>query len=304
MHAIQLPSAVTVLVSYKDEAGKSYVLLGRSDPRYTDLEGRILHGERLPPSNWKFVGGNVEEDVAALGADDPQLEGYWPDYVPSSIAPNAMKELGEEANLSREICDTVPALQGLLKRAKLKFLYDEAVTSPYVGKKQVYYLNLDLGTLSPAQMEGLQQVVQPKDDMLQTILAPADTLLSNEVDATGRTTMRLKRTDGHCRTKEDFNGFDELETWLTYHDPSTEQGRFHRECILWMHHNLRGLDGIDTSSLYTEQPLGLYGHPGQQCHDIPCNELILRRHFDEAAEHDGRLHHPPPQEISLRTAQA
>ena len=266
------PQCVAALVTFRDEAGKTYVILGRPDPRYRDWSGESLAGRKLPVGCWQFFGGNAEYDPSQprdyWGEDDPQLPG-WPEQLVGDssrplnkrIARNALKELAEESNISAGSFNAVPPLRGLMKKAALHYICGQESANQWQKKQDTHFLHLDLGQLSAIQIAALKETVHPGDDMIQSIIIPADKIYRDE-----RNHLVLRVPDGICSYKVDFDGFPEMAQWderlaLRIEEAPTETEkqrlRERRENYHKMDQQLRGLDGIDEASLYFTDFIGM-----------------------------------------------
>ncbi len=264
--------SVTSIVTFNDETGNLYTLFGRPDPRYRDRSGKSLQGELLPVRDAKFIGGKVEDDIsdddikraeeftAITKFIHPSLE----DLDPRIIA-NGLKELEEESSLVPEVFmdpyDGAVRLGHTLTR-----------NGGMTEEQDIHYLNIHLGTLSDEDIDLLRDQIAPKDDMLRTIIMPVHALYADDDD-----TLSFKDRDGFVQTKTDFDGFPELDHWDHEFDTVinslrnkigdlgkdedkhrdeiqklegkiatllAEQQNFHD-----MHNTLRGMDGIDQTTL-------------------------------------------------------
>ncbi len=262
---------VATLVSFKNEKGEPFVILGRGDPRYHDTTGKALQGHKLSVGFLQLIGGHAEYDRE-------KTKNYWPDNYPAlanwpstlgqsnelqplskRIAVSGMRELAEEAHISPESFDRNPALKDLMNKARLHYSFRLSSKTEKGDRMTMHYLHLDLGTLTTEQIHAVQKTVHPGDDMIQTIIVPARAIQKND-----RRLLAVQLTDGYVATKTDFAGFPELEQWNENMDNQlkTATGKERDNVIKAKHafselHKLRGMEGIDTNDLETTEPIAL-----------------------------------------------
>ena len=287
---------VVTLVTFQDETGKPYLILGRSDPRYKDWKGECLTGKKLDVKTWQFFGGHVETEFSQprdrWSAEDPQLTG-WPEPADpqwqdgkhplyTRVARNAMKELAEEGGIGDTRFNETSALHGLLKHSKLIYMKCETGRNSEGKMQDTHYLRLDLGKLSAARIDALQQSVHPGDDMIHTIIIPADRIYR---DARGA--LVISSADGVNRYKTDFSGFPEIAEWNERFDveeanAGSDAARAiiaqRRACFQKMN-QLRDLDGVNETSLYSQAFIGMWGvHKPRENNDTILKEYLQKEY--------------------------
>lgn len=279
--------SVTTLVTFSDMAGNPYVILGRTDPRYHDKTAECFKHD-LPVGSWKFIGGHAEyiKDETRQYWDEtyPELAD-WPEVTDKEghtealskrIARNALKELREEAHISINDFNQTDELHDVMKHGTLHYMHK--VTLP--GEKRsrdVHYLHLDLGKLSNKKIAKLKEIIEPNDDMIETTIAPISELYRDE-----RGSMILCR-NADTKTKTVFEGFPEIDQWnerfdrRIANDPGgTAQAE--KDAFSRIHTEIRGLQGIDETSLHTTAPIGFHlGHG----HGHKSNGAILEEYLEK-----------------------
>lgn len=264
--------SVTTIVTYCDEHGELYILLGRPDPRYRDVEGACLKGKKLDVGACQFIGGQVEEDVelstlSFAGAENDDLD--------PRIKSTALKELEEEASFYAH------------EHAKSETTLTLIETIKHEGDQMghIHYLNLHLGTLSSDEISRLQQSIAPQDDMIQTILMPVSAL---KTDEDGSVLITLE--NGVHQTKTVFDGFPEIDRWNENYDAAiihagadqkrvarlTEERDFYNR----IDKEIRGLDGINTEALSPSLEVRMFKprDPNVRTDGQILEDFLLREH--------------------------
>lgn len=244
--------SVTTMVTYYDMDGQQHILLARPDPRYPDKTGQCLEGTKLSVGPCQFIGGQVEEDVQIdrLTSLETQQKGFnvLPDSIDRRIAAAAITEVAEESSLdvSKHITD----------QTHLSLVETLTRQSRQSGKSQdIHYLNLDLGFLSPDQMEALHGDLAPADDMIQLIDIPTTAIQRDGSEIS----IALQEAD--IKTKESFSGFPEIDHWNAEYEATigkaTQDGnnelaerlQSQRNTYNRINTEITGLQGVDEASL-------------------------------------------------------
>lgn len=253
--------AVVMMVTYRADGGHHYVVLGRRDPRPSDVKG-TWRQTPLKLGNPHFCGGEVEAQVSdALEARCG--ERFWnsvcetPPTLDRRVVLNGIKEMSEELNIN--YCDT----DSMFKNARLTLFKTDQSTTRTGEPQETHYLNFDIGWLSKRQAADLARTVNPADDCIETFVKRIDTLRVNR--DTGEIQLNLDRPieksgEAH-RLKRRFTGFSDIDDYRGKcdrlinehtsngdHDKAAEVAD-ERKNIDYMQERFRGLKGIDRSTL-------------------------------------------------------
>lgn len=250
--------SVTTIVTHTNSKGDLYVFLARPDPRYRDAKGLCLAGEKLKVGSCQFVGGTVEKNSLDFDPRDLSINGldYLKSQLHTKVIATALRELSEEIHLDVAKFSSADAHCSLV----------DTVTRDDLHRTQaIHYINIHLGTLSDEALHQLRQDIRPDDDLMQTIHIRAD-----KIKIDGNDNCHLLLSDAVVRTKTDFHGFHEIEDWNTNYSEAEkiardagdtvflERIKSERSSYNRMHVEIRGLQGIDLESLYTDKFIRMF----------------------------------------------
>ena len=293
--------SVVVAVSFTDARGKRSFILGRGDPRFHDKTGQCItdgEGKELKVGKLKFVGGMMEdlphgpnkwqgftsvaasvsamvhnENIVAMDKNgNSKAPNEFSKNFAHKLAHNAFKELEEEIGFNPQILNRNRNHLHTKCQPSLHYMGVNHGAKSMRGKPMdVHFLHLDLGRLSANEIETLKRTTRPADDMIQSLIVDENHL---QFDANGVMFARLH--EGISCTKQDFNGFPEMQEWtarraagigrlqaarvaaigqLPEHKSKQREARRGASVLRHIHGAARGLEGVDTGSLHTSDPI-------------------------------------------------
>lgn len=238
----KLHHAVTTIVSYKDAEGQLYIILARPDPRYHDSIGECLKEVLLPVGPCRFIGGSVEN------SHDSEIT------LSELLAASAIRELSEESGFNPA---DYPISEGVLSKIKTVNLEIDNAKS-----LNIHYFSFHMGMLPVSVINQLRENLAPQDDLIQIVHARTCDLMLD-----GHGSLSVLSNKCVVKTKSDFNGFPEFKDWADSYQAAIEAAcdpalkkHYQQELEVFrsIHHNIKGLEGIDTCSLYDEGAIPLY----------------------------------------------